>query len=161
MSRQFLLNNHITQEDFRFYSEAFLEAEKGLKAGGIPIGSVLVYEGKILGRGYNQRIQKSSAILHAEMSAIENAGRVPARIYQHCTLYTTLSPCSMCSGTSLLYKIPRIVIGENQNFVGEEALLKEKGVTLIVLQDKRTIDMMEKFIKNNPTLWYEDIGEEH
>jgi cytosine deaminase len=147
----------ISDDDIRFYHEAFLEAQSGLKEGGIPIGSVLVCDGKILGRGHNRRIQKSSAILHGEMDAIENAGRLSAHIYERCTLYTTLSPCSMCSGTSILYKIPRIVIGENKNFMGDEALLKSKGVELIVLQDKNTILLMEEFITKNPTLWNEDI----
>jgi cytosine deaminase len=150
---------NISKDDIRFYHEAFLEAQLGLKEGGIPIGSVLVCEGKILGRGHNRRIQNASVILHGEMDAFENAGRLPADIYERCTLYTTLSPCSMCSGTSILYKIPRIVIGENQNFMGDESLLKSKGVELIVLQDKDTIHMMKEFILKNPTLWNEDIGE--
>ena len=149
----------ISNEDIHFYHEALLEAQLGLKEGGIPIGSVLVCDGKILGRGHNRRIQKGSAILHGEMDAFENAGRLSARIYERCTLYTTLSPCSMCSGTSVLYKIPRIVIGENKNFMGDEDLLKSKGIEIIVLQDKDTIHMMEEFITKNPTLWNEDIGE--
>jgi cytosine deaminase len=148
-----------TQEDIHFYQAALQEAQKSLKNGGIPIGSVLVCDGKIVGKGHNQRMQKGSAILHGEMDAIENAGRLPASTYQRCTLYTTLSPCAMCSGTALLYKIPRIVIGENKNFMGDEMHLKNKGIELIVLQDKDTITMMETFIKNNPTLWNEDIGE--
>lgn len=149
---------NITDEDILFYKEAYLEAEQGLKEGGIPIGAVLVCNGKIIGRGHNQRIQKGSAILHGEMDALENAGRIPANIYQHCSLYTTLSPCSMCSGTALLYRIPRIIIGENKNFMGEEQFLKSKGVELHVLQDATSIQMMESFIKNNPRVWNEDIG---
>lgn len=154
-----IMANVLTQEDMAFYKEAYLEAQKGLKVGGIPIGSVLACDGKILGRGHNQRVQKGSAMLHAEMDAIENAGRLPANIYERCTLYTTLSPCSMCSGAALLYKIPRIVIGENQNFMGDEAHLKSKGLELHILQDKDTISMMAEFIRNKPTLWNEDIGE--
>lgn len=154
-----IMANVVTQQDITFYKEAYLEAKKGLKAGGIPIGSVLVCDGKILGRGHNQRMQKGSAILHGEMDALENAGRLPAKTYERCTLYTTLSPCSMCSGTALLYKIPRIIIGENQNFMGDEAHLKSKGLELHVLQDKETIEMMAQFIKNNPSIWNEDIGE--
>lgn len=142
-----------------FYQEALKEAQIGLAEGGIPIGSVLVSDGKILGRGHNQRIQKGSAILHGEMDAIEHAGRLSASIYQKSTLYTTLSPCAMCSGTVLLYKIPRIVIGENKNFMGDESVLKSHGITVIVLQDKATIEMMAKFIKEHPAIWNEDIGE--
>ncbi|MBS0286961.1 MAG: nucleoside deaminase [Proteobacteria bacterium] len=141
-----------------FYHEALKEAKKGLAEGGIPIGAVLVYEHKIIGRGHNRRIQKGSAILHGEMDAFENAGRLPAKIYQHCTLYTTLSPCAMCSGTSMLYNIPRIIIGENINFKGDEVLLASRGVQLIILQDQQTIQMMANFIKENPMLWNEDIG---
>ena len=150
--------NIITQEDILFYKEAYLEAQQALKEGGIPIGSVLACDGKILGRGHNQRIQKASAILHGEMDALEKAGRLSPNIYQRCTLYTTLSPCSMCSGTALLYKIPRIIIGENKNFMGEEVLLKSKGIYLHVLQDESSISMMGEFIKNNVNLWNEDIG---
>jgi len=149
----------LTEQDLRFYQAAFAQAQQGSHEGGIPIGSILVYEGKILGRGYNRRIQKGSAILHGEMDALENAGRLPAVVYQHCTLYTTLSPCAMCSGTALLYKIPRIVIGENQNFIGNEDALRSQGVELIVLQDPATIALMKQFIDNNPGIWNEDIGE--
>ncbi len=149
----------VLESEKKFYQEALNEAKLGLNEGGIPIGSVLVCEGKILGKGHNRRRQHGSAILHGEMDAIENAGRLPAHVYQKCTLYTTLSPCSMCSGTSLLYKIPRIVIGENANFMGDEKHLKAKGVELVILQDKETIEMMQKFINDNPTLWNEDIGE--
>lgn len=153
------MENTITDEDRRFYQEAYFEAKKGLESGGIPIGSILACNGKILGRGHNQRIQKGSAILHGEMDALENAGRLSAEVYEKCTLYTTLSPCSMCSGTALLYKIPRIVIGENQNFMGDESHLTSKGVQLHVLQDEATIEMMSQFIKTNSSVWNEDIGE--
>lgn len=148
-----------TTLDLQFYQEALKEAQAGLAEGGIPIGSVLVHDGKILGRGHNRRIQKGSAILHGEMDALEHAGRLSAHIYQESTLYTTLSPCSMCSGTALLYKIGRVVIGENKNFMGDEQLLKSRGVELILLQDPVTIAMMAKFIRENPTIWNEDIGE--
>lgn len=144
--------------DLKFYQHALAEAEKGLLTGGIPIGCVLVHEDKIIGRGHNQRIQKSSAILHGEMDALENAGRLKADVYQRSTLYTTLSPCPMCSGTIALYKIPRVVIGENVNFMGDEEMLKARGVELTVLNDQPTIAMMRKFIQENPTIWNEDIG---
>jgi cytosine/creatinine deaminase len=142
-----------------FLRAAIDEAERGLAEGGIPIGSVLVHDGRILGRGHNRRVQKGSAILHGEMDALENAGRQPARIYRECTMYTTLSPCSMCSGTILLYGIPRVVIGENRTFMGEEELLKSRGVEVEVLQDARCQELMTRFIQANPTLWSEDIGE--
>jgi len=149
-----------TELDAKFYQEALKEAKAGLEEGGVPIGSVLACDGKILGRGHNRRIQKGSAILHGEMDALENAGRLSADVYQRCTLYTTLSPCAMCSGAALLYKIPRIVIGENKNFMGEEELLRAKKIQILVLQDEETIQLMEMFIKNHPGLWSEDIGEE-
>jgi len=142
-----------------FLSAALEEAELGLKEGGIPIGSVLVHGGRILGRGHNRRVQKASSILHGEMDALENAGRQPARVYRECVIYTTLSPCSMCSGTILLYGIPRVVIGENRTFVGEEELLKSRGVKVEVLNDARCQELMAQFIRANPTLWAEDIGE--
>lgn len=142
-----------------FMQEAIREAEKGLAEGGIPIGSVLVHEGKIIGRGHNRRIQKGSAILHGEMDALENAGRLSASVYKNCTLYTTLSPCPMCSGAIALYGIPHVVIGENRNFMGEEGMLASRGVKLDVLDDARCIHMMDKFIQENPKLWNEDIGE--
>ncbi|MDD5117586.1 MAG: nucleoside deaminase [Sulfuricurvum sp.] len=142
-----------------FMHEAIIEAEKGLEEGGIPIGSVLVYEGKIIGRGHNRRIQKGSTILHGEMDALENAGRLSASIYKNCTLYTTLSPCPLCSGAIALYGIPRVVVGENENFVGEEELLRSRGVTIDIINDEKCIDMMKKFIRENPILWNEDIGE--
>jgi len=142
-----------------FLKAAIQEAERGLAEGGIPIGSVLVHDGRILGRGHNRRVQKGSAILHGEMDALENAGRQPARVYRECTIYTTLSPCAMCSGTILLYGIPRVIVGENQTFMGEEALLRARGVKVEVLQDARCRDLMTRFIQANPSLWAEDIGE--
>lgn len=141
-----------------FMREAIAEAEAGLAEGGIPIGSVLVHQGRIIGRGHNRRVQRGSAILHGEMDALENAGRQPASVYSQCELYTTLSPCVMCSGAILLYRIPRIVVGENITFMGEEELLRGRGVTVKVLQDVRCVEMMRLFIKENPTLWNEDIG---
>lgn len=134
------------------------EAEKGLAEGGIPIGSVLVYKNEIIGRGHNRRIQSGSPILHGEMDALENAGRQSAKVYQNCTLYTTLSPCPMCSGAILLYKIPSVIIGENKTFMGEEELLKSREVNVKVLQDKKCIELMTGFINNHPELWNEDIG---
>jgi len=141
-----------------FMSAAIAEAELGLREGGIPIGSVLVHHGKIIGRGHNRRVQNGSVVLHGEMDALENAGRQSARIYSECTIYTTLSPCSMCSGAVLLYGIPKVVIGENQTFMGEEELLRSRGVAIQVLQDAKCIDLMTAFIRANPTLWNEDIG---
>jgi cytosine/creatinine deaminase len=143
----------------KFMHEAFLEAEKGLSEGGIPIGSVLVRNNEIIGRGHNRRIQENSVILHAEMDALQNAGRLTAAEYKKCTIFTTLSPCSMCSGAILLYKIPEVVIGENLTFMGEEELLKSRGVKVKVLQNKECINLMENFIRSNPELWNEDIGE--
>ncbi|MBM4303838.1 MAG: nucleoside deaminase [Deltaproteobacteria bacterium] len=141
-----------------FLKAAIEEAELGLKEGGIPIGSVLVIDNKIVGRGHNRRVQKGSAILHAEMDCLENAGRLKARDYQRAILYSTLSPCDMCTGTALLYKIPRIVIGENKTFRGPEDYTQSRGVKLEVLQDERCIELMKKFIKERPELWNEDIG---
>ena len=141
-----------------FLQAAIEEAEAGLAEGGIPIGSVIVHQGKIIGRGHNRRVQKGSAILHGEMDALENAGRQPANVYRECVLYTTLSPCPMCSGTILLYGIPRVIVGENQTFMGEEELLSSRGVKVEVLQDPRCIEMMRKFIREKPELWNEDIG---
>ena len=141
-----------------FMEAAIKDARQGLAEGGIPIGSVLVHEGKIIGRGHNRRIQNSSAILHGEMDALENAGRLSATVYQECTIYTTLSPCSMCTGAILLYGIPKVVIGENQTFMGEEDLLRSRGVETVVLQDPDCIAMMTDFIESNPSLWNEDIG---
>ncbi len=141
-----------------YLQAAIEEAEKGLAEGGIPIGSVIVYKGKIIGAGHNRRVQKGSVIFHGEMDALENAGRKPASVYKECSLYTTLSPCSMCSGAILLYGIPHVVIGENITFMGEEELLRAKGVKVDVLQDKTCILLMEDFIENKPELWAEDIG---
>ena len=142
-----------------FLRAAIEEAEAGLSEGGIPIGSVLVHQGRVLGRGHNRRVQQGSAILHGEMDALERAGRQPARVYRESVIYTTLSPCAMCSGTILLYGIPRVIVGENQTFMGEEALLRGRGVKVEVLQDARCRDLMTRFIQANPSLWAEDIGE--
>jgi cytosine/creatinine deaminase len=142
----------------RFMRVAIEEAEKGRAEGGIPIGSVLVHNGEILGRGHNRRVQQGSVTLHGEMDALENAGRQPARIYRESVLYTTLSPCPMCSGAIVLYGISRVVIGENSTFMGEEQWLASRGVTLEVLQDETCIRMMAEFIAESPDLWNEDIG---
>ena len=142
-----------------FLAAALREARKGLAVGGIPIGSVLVIDDTIVGRGHNQRVQKGSAILHAEMDALENAGRLSASAYARSTLYSTLSPCDMCSGTALLYKIPRIVIGENQTFQGPENYVRERGIDLVLLNDSDCIALMRQFIAMQPELWNEDIGE--
>lgn len=149
--------NHQPSRDF-FMDAALKQAEQSYIEGGIPIGSVLVYQGKIIGQGHNQRIQKSSPTLHAEIDALENAGRLAAAIYKDCILYTTLSPCSMCSGAILLYGIPKVVVGENQTFMGEENLLKERNVEVFVLNDARCISLMQKFILEQSVLWNEDIG---
>jgi cytosine deaminase len=141
-----------------FMRAAISEAEAGVREGGIPIGSVLVYGGRIIGSGHNRRVQQGSAILHAEMDALENAGRHPASVYRESALYTTLSPCAMCCGAILLYGIRKVVIGENQTFVGEEELLRSRRVTLEVLQDPQCIAMMTEFIARHPELWNEDIG---
>jgi cytosine deaminase len=141
-----------------FLKAAVAEAEAGLAEGGIPIGSVLVHEGQIIGRGHNRRVQRGSAILHGEMDALENAGRLSATVYARSVLYTTLSPCAMCSGAILLYRIPRIVVGENVTFGGEEDLLRDRGVAVEVLQDARCIEMMRHFILEHPAIWNEDIG---
>lgn len=143
-----------------FMQAAIEEAKIGQDEGGIPIGSVIVHRGRIIGRGHNRRVQQGSAILHAEMDALENAGRQPADIYRDSVLYTTLSPCAMCSGAILLYGIPKVVVGENQNFVGEENLLRSHGVQIDILQDTTCIDLMRHFIKRCPELWSEDIGVE-
>ncbi|MBZ5530786.1 MAG: nucleoside deaminase [Acidobacteriia bacterium] len=143
-----------------FLRAAIEEARRGRQEGGIPIGSVIVHRNVIIGRGHNRRVQKGSAILHGEMDALENTGRQPASVYRECTLYTTLSPCSMCSGAILLYGIPRVVIGENHTFMGEEDLLRFRGVSVQVLQNAECIGLMEEFIRTNPGLWNEDIGQE-
>lgn len=142
----------------KFMKAAIEEAKKGFIEGGIPIGSVIVHNGKIIGHGHNRRFQNQSAILHGEMDALENAGRISGAVYRECVLYTTLSPCSMCAGAILLYGIPKVVIGENRNFMGEEELLRSRGVVLDVLQDPSCIKMMSDFIQMHPELWNEDIG---
>lgn len=142
-----------------FLAAAIAEAEQGLAEGGIPIGSVLVHEGKIIGRGHNRRVQEGSVVLHGEMDALENAGRRPASVYRASTLYTTLSPCPMCTGAILLYGIPRVVIGENRTFLGDETLLADRGVDVDVRDDARCVALMRRFIAANPELWNEDIGE--
>lgn len=142
-----------------FLQAAIAEAATGFAEGGIPIGSVLVRQGIILGRGHNRRMQQGNPVLHGEMDALQNAGRLPAHIYRECTLYTTLSPCPMCSGAILLYGIPKVVIGENQTFMGEEELLKSRGVQLEVVQSKECVELMRKFIEAYPQVWNEDIGE--
>lgn len=141
-----------------FMQAAIDEARQGLAEGGIPIGSVLVIDGQIVGRGHNRRVQKGSAILHAEMDCLENAGRLTARDYQRAVLYSTLSPCDMCSGTALLYKIPKVVIGENRTFQGPEDYVRSRGVELVILDDPECIRLMEEFIAARPELWNEDIG---
>ena len=141
-----------------FLRAAIDEAKKGLASGGIPIGSVLVCDGRILGAGHNQRVQHGSVIHHGEMNALENAGRLPASVYQRCTIYTTLSPCPMCSGAIVLYKIPQVIVAENETFLGAEDYLRSQGVRVDVLQNEECIQMMRDFIAKNPTLWNEDIG---
>lgn len=146
-------------KDDVFLQAAIEEAKKGLEEGGIPIGSVIVHNNKIIGKGHNKRVQDNSVVLHGEMDALENAGRQKAAVYKDCVLYTTLSPCSMCSGTILLYGIPKVVIGENKTFLGEEVLLKSRGVEVIVADNQECIDIMTTFINEKPELWNEDIGE--
>ncbi len=142
-----------------YLDAAVEEATLGLAEGGIPIGAVLVHDGRIIGRGHNRRVQQGSATLHGEMDALEKAGRLPAAVYAGAVMYTTLSPCAMCTGAILLYGIPRVVIGENVTFLGEEELLRARGVTVDVVQDARCIDMMQRFIQEHPALWKEDIGD--
>ncbi len=143
----------------QFLRAALDEAKAGRREGGIPIGSVLVYRGEIIGRGHNRRVQRGSPILHAEMDALENAGRRPAKVYRECILYTTLSPCAMCSGAIILYGIPRVIAGENRSFVGEEEWLRSRGVAVEVVQDEECIALMKEFMEAEPALWNEDIGE--
>ncbi len=143
-----------------FMQAAIAEAEKGLAEDGIPIGSVIVHRGRIIGRGHNRRVQQGSAILHGEMDAFENAGRQPASVYAESVLYTTLSPCAMCSGAILLYGIPKVIIGENQSFLGEELLLRGRGVEVEVLNDPSCVAMMRRFIASHPQVWNEDIGQD-
>ena len=145
-------------ENDDYMKEALKEAKKSIQEKGIPIGSVLVYQNRIIGRGHNQRVQKNSSILHGEMAALENAGRKNSSVYRESVLYTTLSPCPMCSGAILLYKIPKVVIGENVNFKGEEELLKSRGVVVEVLQDYECLRLMQEFISKYPEVWNEDIG---
>ena len=147
-----------TSGDARFLDAAIAEADLGRAAGGIPIGSVLVIDGEIVGRGHNQRVQKGSAILHAEMDCLENAGRLSAADYRRATLYSTLSPCDMCSGTALLFGIPRVVIGENRTFQGPEDYVRSRGVEVVVVDDERCVALMTEFIADHPDLWNEDIG---
>jgi creatinine deaminase len=141
-----------------FMRAAIVEAQRGLAEGGIPIGAVLMINGKIAGRGHNRRVQNGSAILHAEMDALENAGRQDAQDYRNAVLYSTLSPCDMCSGAALLYQIPKIMVGENRTFRGPETYLRSRGIELIILNDPECIQMMQDFIAANPKLWYDDIG---
>ncbi len=150
---------NLTAVELQFFDAAIAEAIAGRDEGGIPIGSVIVIDGEIVGRGHNRRVQRGSAILHAEMDAIENAGRLSAAQYARATLYSTLSPCDMCSGTALLYKIPRVIIGENVTFQGPEEHVRSRGVELIILHDERCITLMKEFIAAHPELWNEDIGE--
>jgi len=142
-----------------FLTAAVEEAQKGLDAGGIPIGSVLVIDGEIVGRGHNQRVQQGSAIRHAEMDCLENAGRLSPADYRRATLYSTLSPCDMCSGAVLLYKIPTVIVGENRTFQGPEDYVRSRGVDVRIIDDERCVAMMERFIRERPDLWNEDIGE--
>ncbi len=146
-------------EETGYLQAAIDEAKKGLAAGGIPIGSVLVLDGKVVGRGHNQRVQRGSPILHAEMDCLENAGRLSPAEYRRSTLYSTLSPCDMCSGTVLLYGIPRVVIGENRTFMGPEEYLRSRGVSLRVVDSPECVTMMADFARDHPELWNEDIGE--
>lgn len=148
----------MNKSNLDFIAEALKEAREGYAEGGIPIGSVLVHNNKILGRGHNRRLQDNNPILHAEIDALRNAGRQPLSVYLGCTLYTTLSPCSMCSGAILLYQIPKVVIGENRNFKGAEDLLQSKGVAITLLDDKECFSLLQAYVTKNPDLWFEDIG---
>jgi creatinine deaminase len=143
----------------KFFDEAVAQARKSFEEGGIPIGSVIVYNGEILGKGHNKRIQEGSVVLHGEMDALENAGRQSAKVYQQSVLYTTLSPCPMCTGAILLYGIPKVIIGENKTFLGSEELLRKNGVEVLVLDNQECIDLMNAFIELHPEIWHEDIGE--
>ena len=166
MNSQLAPNNqklNQVKKEFHMAVDAFLqvaidEAKLGLAEGGIPIGSALVLDGKVIGRGHNRRVQQGNPILHAEMDCLQSAGRLTAKEYQRCVLYSTLSPCDMCSGTSLLYKIPKIVIGENRTFQGPEAYVRSRGVELVILDDAECIQLMTDFIRDRPELWNEDIG---
>jgi len=141
-----------------FLDAAIEQARKSHSEGGIPIGSVLVHDGRIIGRGHNCRVQTGSAIDHGEMNCLRNAGRLPASVYRNCTIYSTLSPCPMCSGAIVLYKIPRVVVGENRTFLGAEDYMRSQGIAVEVLQDPECIGLMEAFIREKPELWHEDIG---
>jgi len=141
-----------------FMQAAIDEARLGLEEGGVPIGSVLVHRGRVIGRGHNRRQQRGSVVLHGEMDALENAGRLPAAVYRECVLYTTLSPCPMCSGAILLYGIPKVIVGENQTFMGEEELLRQRGIAVEVLQLPECVELMRTFIARHPEVWNEDIG---
>ncbi len=154
-----MTDTNVTDDDRRFLDAAIDEAIAGRDAGGIPIGSVLVLDGQIIGAGHNQRVQKGSPILHAEMDCLENAGRLTAAEYRRATLYSTLSPCSMCSGTARLYEIPRVVVGENRTFRGPEDENRAHGIELVIVDDPRCVELMETFIAERPELWNEDIGE--
>jgi cytosine deaminase len=145
-------------DDLRFMEAAMAEARLGLAEGGVPIGSVLVIDGQIVGRGHNRRVQRGSPILHGEMDALENAGRLPAAAYARATLYTTLSPCDMCSGATLLFKIPRLVLAENQTFQGAEPLLRSRGVEVVNLDLPEAVELMRRFIEEHPDVWNEDIA---
>jgi creatinine deaminase len=159
MTRSFRGNVFLQKKNMDLFLQAAIdEARQGLAEGGIPIGSVIVHGDKILGRGHNRRVQKGSAILHGEMDALENAGRQTAAVYRECVLYTTLSPCSMCSGAILLYGIPRVIIGENRTFLGDEEFLRARGVSIEIVHSDECIQLMEEFIRKNPKLWNEDIG---
>lgn len=147
-------------DDEKFMALAIEEARTGRREGGIPIGAVLVADGTVLGAGHNRRVQQGSAILHGETDALERAGRHPAGVYRRATIYTTLSPCHMCTGAILLYRIPRVVVGENRTFLGAEDLLREHGVEVVVLDDEECLELMQSFIAEHPDLWNEDIGEE-
>ncbi|HET6566040.1 MAG TPA: nucleoside deaminase [Xanthomonadales bacterium] len=148
----------VTPQNEQFMQAAIEEARQGVAEGGIPIGSVLVHNGRIIGRGHNRRVQQGSTVLHGEMDALENAGRQPAAVYRESVLFTTLSPCPMCSGAILLYGIPHVIVGENQTFMGEEELLRERGVKVEVVQSETCIELMRQFIADKPELWNEDIG---
>jgi creatinine deaminase len=152
--------SEITMDDHEMLAYAVAEAERGLAEGGIPIGAALVHDGKVLGVGHNRRVQQGSAIRHGETDCLENVGRLHASVYAGATMVTTLSPCDMCTGAILLYGIPRVVIGENRTFLGGEDLLRSRGVEVVVLDDARCADMMQRFIDENPSLWNEDIGEQ-
>lgn len=156
----FVFENQSKKKMDKFFEEAVAQARKSFSEGGIPIGSVIVYKGEILGKGHNKRVQQGSVVLHGEMDALENAGRQAAEVYRQSVLYTTLSPCPMCTGAILLYGIPKVVIGENKTFLGSEDLLRSQGVEVVVLDNPECINLMNSFIELHPDIWYEDIGEQ-